>query len=174
MHDCYKTPPEYTMFDFHNEWNDWRGGEGLSIFGGRKWHSYVNADASDVLFDTLGYADEREFEYVGHKDADELAVWLSNRCGEEYIAREIHGCCQGEWAIAVLPKAQETELPYIEQEYFNYCEEWRCVPDGDEDCQFFCFTYPFITTDTEEQLRKITCDDVTIHECMLVRTWVWD
>ena len=169
MHDCYKTPDESTFFDFREAWNDYRGSDGYSILGGRDFRSYVTTEAEEFLTGERGLdrADD-----AGYDDADALAAYLSDKHGEEYERRTLHGCVQGEWALIVLPKRFEPDLPYIEQEFFNICEEWHCVPEGG--CMadgVYCFTYPFADESDEEQLANICGDEVALHYPRTVLVW---
>ena len=168
-YDCYLTPGEDTWFDFREAWNDYRGADGYSILGGEDFQSYVTSEAEGFLLN------QRNLDSVSdayYDDADALAVYLSEKHGEEYESREIHGCVQGEWALIVLPKRFEQDVPYIEQEFFNLCEEWHCVPESG--CMadgVYCFTYPFSEESDEEQLSNICGDDVTLHYPRTVLVW---
>lgn len=169
MYDCYKTPCEETYFDFREAWNDYRGADGYSILGGRDYQSYVTGEAENYL---LG---ERELDRIndaGYDDADALAAYLTEKHGEEYERHEMHGCCQGEWALVVIPKKMESEIPLVEQEFFNICDEWHCVPEsGRMKDGVYCWTYPLCDEDDEEQLRNICGDDVVLHYPRTVLVW---
>ena len=169
MYDCYKTPNEETCFDFRGAWNDYRSDDGYSILGGRSFRSYVTDEAEKFLLDKRGLDSVDEAYY---DDADALTTYLAEKHDEEYECREIHGCCQGEWALIVTPKRMSSCIPYIEQEFFNICDEWHCVPEsGNMDDSFYCWTYPFDEEDDINQLRNICCDDVSLHYPRTVLVW---
>lgn len=169
MYDCYKTPDGETMFDFREAWNDYRGADGYSILGGRRFHSYTTEEAEDFLLHELGL---ERVDDAGYDEADALARYLAEKHGEEYVRREMHGCCQGEWALIVTPKRFVGEIGLIEQEFFNECDEWHCVPESG--CMadgVYCWTYPFAEEGEEEQLRNICGDDVVLHYPRTVLVW---
>ena len=169
MYDCYKTPCEETYFDFREAWNDYRGADGYSILGGRDYQSYVTGEAEDFL---LGERGLDRINDAGYDDADALAAYLTEKHGEEYERHEMHGCCQGEWALVVIPKKMESEVPYLEQEFFNNCDEWHCVPEsGRMQDGVYCWTYPFADESEKEQLSDICGDDVELHYPRTVLVW---
>lgn len=169
MYDCYKTPCEDTCFDFRGAWNDYRKEDGYSILGGRDFQSYVTEETRSYLLEERGLDSVSDAYY---DDADALAAYLTEKHCEEYERREMHGCCQGEWALIVVPKRLRSEVPYIEQEFFNICDEWHCVPEsGCVDDGFYSWTYPLIREDDEEQLRSICSDDVSLHYPRTVLVW---
>lgn len=168
-YDCYKTPSEGTWFDFRGAWNDYRGDDGYSILGGRDFYSYVTPEAEGFLLNKRGLGNVSEAYY---EDADALAAYLAEKNGEEYETRTLHGCVQGEWAIIVTPKRFEPDIPYIEQEFFNICNEWHCVPENG--CMadgVYCFTYPLCDESEEKQLENICGDDVALHYPRTVLVW---
>ena len=163
-YDCYKTPGECTFFDFRGAWHDYRGADGYSILGNDDWQSYTTPEVDEIL------EKHRGGTFVLENIADEL----SRRHDEEYKVGTLRGCVQGEWQYIIYPATFESELPYIEQEYFNLCDEWRCVPEnGHVEDGMYCFTYPFDKMDAEEQLAFICmCDEVVLHYPR--QTYVWD
>lgn len=168
-YDCYKTPDDDTWFDFREAWNDYRGADGYSILGCGDFQSYVTSEAEDFLLNELGLG---SIDRAYHREADELAWHLEEKHGEEYVVREMHGCCQSEWALIVTPKRFVGEIQLIEQEFFNECEEWHCVPEsGCMHDGVYCWTYPLISESNEEQLRNICGDDVVLHYPRTVLVW---
>ena len=162
--DCYKTPAEATYFDFKERWNDYRKDDGYSILGNSDFQEFLTSEVAEMLEPFGGST------VVLNNIADELA----KRHGETYKVGTLHGCVQGEWQYIVYPERMESELAYIEQEYFNICDEWHCVPwDGNMDDGFYTFTYPLIGESNEEQLRNICeCDEIRLHYPR--QAWVWD
>ena len=162
-YDCYKTPAEATYFDFAERWNDYRKDDGYSILGNSDFQEFLTSEVAEMLAPFAGST------VVLNNIADELA----ERHGEPYKVGTLHGCVQGEWQYIVYPERMESELAYIEQEYFNICDEWHCVPwDGNMDDGFYCFTYPLIAEDTDEQLKNICgCDEVSLHYPRTVLVW---
>lgn len=161
IYDCYKTPPENTLFDFREAWNDYRGADGYSIFGNRDYTEYMTAEVEEMV------GDWRSDGF----DMEKVAAELTERHGEEFACTTLKGCCQGEWQGIVYPKRLKDDLGFIEQEYFNLCDEWKCVKEDGDD-EFYCFTYPLNMESDEEQLKNICgCNEVAIH--LPLRAWVW-
>ena len=162
-YDCYKTPDGATFFDFREAWNDYRKDDGYSILGNTDFTEYLTPEVAELV------AKHNGCTFVLGNIADELTA----RHGEEYRTGTLHGCVQGEWQYIVYPARFESDLPYIEQEYFNICDEWHCVPtDGSYDDGFYCFTYPLISEETDEQLKNIcSCDEVSLHYPRTVLVW---
>ena len=163
-YDCYKTPSEWTMFDFREAWNDYRGADGYSILGNRDFNQFMTAEVEELV-DVFGSC------FTGLLD---IADELTKRHSEKYAVKEMHGCCQGDWQHIVYPTRFKDDIKYIEQEYFNLCDEWCCVPEGKSKSEgVYCFTYPFDNISTEEQLKNICmCDEVELHYPH--NTIVWD
>ena len=163
VYDCYKTPDEWTEFDFRCAWNDYRGADGYSILGNHDFYEYLTPEV-DELVGKFGSG------FTGLLD---IRDELTKRHGEKYEVKELHGCCQGDWQYIVYPARFKEHIGYIEQEYFNLCDEWCCVPEGgSRDDGFYCFTYPFDSNSTEKQLANICgCDEVVLHYPS--QTYVW-
>ena len=165
VYDCYKTPDEWTMFDFREAWNDYRGADGYSILGNKDFREYLTPEVEELV------GDWRNSTFSLQSIADEL----TKRHGEEYRVKMLSGCCQGDWQYIVYPISFEDSIKYIECEYFNLCDEWCCVPEGKPKSEgVYCFTYPIHGEGTtEQQLMNICeCDEVELHYPH--STFVWD
>ena len=163
-YDCYKTPPEDTFFDFDSAWHDYRCEDGYSILGNRDFKEYLTQEVAELF-----PHDARTYDYwEPYKIADILTL----NHGEVYKVGTLHGCVQGDWQYIVYPERFASDIPFIEQEYFNICDEWHCVPDnGNTDDGFCCWTYPLANESDEEQLRNICCDEVELHYPRLAYVW---
>lgn len=162
LYECYKTPDEITLFDFREAWNDYRGADGYSILGNPECTDYLTPEVEEMVGDWR--SDGLSLANVANE--------LARRHGEPYRCGTLTGCVQRDWQCIVYPARFEGELKLIEQEYFNLCDEWNCVPrDGSED-GFYCFTYPLVEESTEEQLRNICmCDEVELYVPRQVYVW---
>lgn len=84
-------------------------------------------------------------KYADHADADLIADALSVLEGETWEAREIRGCCQGDYAtILFSASAYYDGMPdEIESEYFNTGSEWKIFPaDEDEpECNIYAHAW---------------------------------
>lgn len=164
LYECYKTPDEHTLFDFREAWNDYRGADGYSILGNRDFHEYVTPEVEEMVGDWRSDG----------LDLDSVAAELTKRHGETYRRGTLRGCCQGDWQGIVYPERFGGEtLRLIEQEYFNLCDEWCCVPHGGSRSEgVYCFTYPLLDESTEEQLKNICdCDEVELYTPRQVYVW---
>ena len=164
VYECYKTPDEYTLFDFREAWNDYRGADGYSILGNKDFVDYLTPEVEELVGD---------WRHDGLSLAN-VAAELTRRHGEEYRCGTLTGCCQSDWQAIVYPARFEGEtLRLIEQEYFNLCDEWCCVPYGGNRSEgMYCFTYPLDDMSTEEQLKDICgCDEVELYMPRSVYVW---
>lgn len=59
--------------------------------------------------------------------------------GGDWDSRQIHGCCQGDWALIYFDSSMWTKesIEALEIEYFNLGEEWvcSCTPITDEEAE---------------------------------------
>ena len=81
---------------------------------------------SRLAENAVGYNPTREYTMK----CGESARPLSLVSGEEYVWKEIHGCCQGEYNRVIYPESRfsEQDIRNFECEFFNLGTEW-CVTD---------------------------------------------
>lgn len=87
-------------------------------------------------------------------DVEFAAALLSAVTGIEYAVHEIRGCCQGDWAQLVIPKAEEDAKAEIEAKYFNTGDAWKLVGDNGE----VYHAYTWIWNGEDRQLREVAKD----------------
>lgn len=79
-------------------------------------------------------------EILSNWDEDDEGMvcrMLDLALGGDWQSKEIHGCCQGDWALVYYDSKvyDKDSIEYLEIEYFNLGEEWICSLDAMTDAE---------------------------------------
>ena len=101
-------------------------------------------------------------DILSNWDEDDTSVMcrmLDLAFGGNWQGREIHGCCQGDWALVYYDSEayRKESIDYLEIEYFNLGEEWCCSCD------------PM----TDEEAEDAEAEDADRGDCVYTYVYGW-